>query len=109
MEAANTRYVRRTTFVAWTSCVSNVEVRFAAPISPHLIENTTLSISRAPFVLLFLEHRTATMNMKERCIVTIITRPSLRNVATGARQQFSNNSWRFSEMGRINTGTQSAT
>ena len=109
MAAANTRSVRRTTFVAWTSCVSNAVVRFAVPISPHLIENTILSISHAPFALLFSERRTATMNMKEKCIVTTITRLNLRNVATGARQQFSSSSWRSSGMGKINTGTQNVT
>ena len=49
------------------------------------------------------------MNMKEKCIVTTIIRLNLRNVVTGARQQFSSNSWRSSEMGKINTGTQNAT
>lgn len=105
----NIRCVRRITFDDSASYVINAAVLYVDPISRLSTANTMSTILPARYVRPCSEPRIVTMNTTEMYTAIITIPHNLPNVVMVARLRFSNNSLRYSVMGRISTGIPSAT
>jgi len=103
----NTHFAKPITLDGLTFCATNVVELYEDPTSQHWIANTTSSILLAQYVLQSSGRKIAITNTKEMSTVITTTQLASHKDVMAVTRRFLSNSWKSSEMGKINTGIQS--
>lgn len=109
MVRGSTHYAKPIIFEGWISYASSAMALYEDHTLLLWIANIISTTSPAPCVQPSLARRTATTSMTGKSSAISITQHSLHNDATDAKQRFSSNLWKYSEMGRISIGILSVT